>query len=262
MGVKAARPAMMAPAAAIFLLLLAVAPLVGQGGVLRLHMDAVLPQGIGPVPVSLDYRVLPDPGTREMGLTLLLSGEVRVDSLRASLQTREVPVAMEEVRPGYWLGRVALGGLGKEGVEGPEPGRALGEREVGAPEKAVDTVRVSITYLVSNAWEGGGRVVLPVVASQWVPVDPHPRSFVGSVRIPSGLSVTESFPTSVVARPEGAEGGSYQMALQGIPSMLLLRTVQGEGPLFTLEGILDLVVVGLLLLMGVAGVRFLRREEA
>jgi hypothetical protein len=81
---------------------------------------------------------------------------------------------------------------------------------------------------------------------------------VARVTVPEGLTVTESFPTSVVGRPRGAEGGVYEVALQGVPSVLLLRVVQGEAPFLNLERALDILVIATLLAMGVAGVRFLK----
>ena len=62
----------------------------------------------------------------------------------------------------------------------------------------------------------------------------------------------------MVRRPEGAGGGSYQVALQSVPSMLILRMAEGEAPFLTLERILDILVVSILLVMGLLGVRFLR----
>ncbi|MGW8268133.1 MAG: hypothetical protein ACWGSQ_17330, partial [Longimicrobiales bacterium] len=191
-----------------------------------------------PIPVEMEYRLLPDSGSREVGLTLLSPGSTRLLALRASWAGGTLPLTLLELRPHYWSGSVTL-----PTREGERPAPAL-------------TLR--LTYEVDGGWEGPGRATVPILAVTWVPRDPHPRTFVARVDVPAGVTVTESFPTSVVTRPRGAEGGSYEMALQGVPAMLVLRTVQGEAPFLTLEGILDGFVVAVLLLIGALGVRYLK----
>ena len=214
----------------------------GQGSLVEGRMAVDLPMPSGPVRVTMDYWVLPDSLTQEMGATLLFTGAARIDSVLASLDGNVAPFQLEEIRPGYWTGPVPL-------------------RMGGAVGSPGDTAHVRISYVVMGAWEGGGRVVVPVVASGWVPSHPHPRTFVGTVDVPPGLTVMESFPTSVVTRPKGAEGGVYQVSLQGVPAMLSLRVVEGDAPVLTLERLLDVFVVLFLLVMGAAGVRFLKRQE-
>ena len=216
-------------------------------------MDLPLLSPGGLVPVVLEYRLLPDPETREVGLTLLSPGDSRLLSMRASWAGGDLPLRLLELRPHYWSGTVTLPARVEAQGEGGERGamRALSP-------SAGEAVTLRLTYDVDGGWEDAGRVLVPILAVSWLPREPHPRTFVARVEVPSGVTVTESFPTSVVERPVGAGGGSYQVALQGVPSMLVFRMVRGEPPFFTLERILDILVVGALLLMGGLGIRFLK----
>lgn len=211
-------------------------PLGAQGAVAEAVLEASLTQEAGPVPVTLDYRLLPGPGAREVGLTLLTPGDTRLTTVEASAAGEDLALQLRELRPHYWSGTVT-----------PLPGG--------------DSCTIHVSYTVNEAWSGEGRVTVPIPAVSWIPRDPHPRTFVARVRVPGGLTVTESFPTSVVDRPRGDEGGSYEMALQGVPAFLVLRVVRGEAPFLTLERILDALVVAVLVVMGAAGVRFLKRRE-
>lgn len=209
-----------------------------QDALLQGRMEVGLPSPGTPIPVAMEYRLLPDSGSREVGLTLLAPGNTRLLAARASWAGGSLPLKLLERRPHYWSGSVTLpsgGGFG--------PG---------------DPVSVGLTYEVDGGWEESGRASVPVLAVSWVPRDPHPRTFVARVEVPAGVTVVESFPTSVMERPRGAEGGTYEMALQGVPAFLVLRTVQGEAPFVTLEGILDAMVVLTLLIMAGFGVRYLR----
>jgi hypothetical protein len=75
------------------------------------------------------------------------------------------------------------------------------------------------------------------------------------------MRVASTFPTSVLSRPRGDEGGEIVVALQAVPSVLILRTSQAGSPGLTLERALDGVVVAALLVMVFLGIRFFRRPE-
>jgi len=214
------------------------ASLEAQDALLGGRIDLRLPSPGDLIPVAMEYRLLPDSGSREVGLTLLSPGSTRLLAVRASWAGGSLPLKLLELRPHYWSGSVTL----------PTP-------EEGSP---APPLTLGLTYEVDGGWEESGRATVPILAVTWVPRDPHPRTFVARVEVPAGVTVTESFPTSVVTRPRGAEGGPYEMALQGVPAMLVLRTIQGEAPPVTLEGILDAFVVAFLLLMGALGIRYLK----
>jgi hypothetical protein len=214
------------------------AAVVAQDALVQGRMEVGLPSPGTRIPVAMEYRLLPDSGSREVGLTLLAPGSTRLLAVRASWAGGSLPLTLLERRPRYWSGSVTLpsgGGFGP-----------------------AEAVTVGLTYEVDGGWEESGRATVPVLAVSWVPRDPHPRTFVARVGVPPGLTVVESFPTSVMERPRGAEGGIYEMALQGVPAFLVLRTVQGEAPFVTLEGTLDALVVLTLLIMAGFGVRYLR----
>lgn len=258
MGVKPTSLASGLAGAFLLALFLSTGAVLGQSTMVGGRMEAVLALGPEAIPVSMDYRILPGPGVRAMGFSILLTGPARVDSLRAFREGAELPVALRELRPGYWTGEVSLDLPVSGSGQMPPPGATNREGEEALPTTPPEPLEVRLTYVVKDAWEGEGRVVLPTVALEWVPSDPHPRTFIGELLIPRGLSVVESFPTSVTSRPESSEGGAYEVALQGVPALLMLRTVTGEPPFLTLERSLDAFVILLLIIMGVVGVRFLR----
>jgi len=218
---------------AIWALVLPCRSLVAQGALVEATLEARLPRERGPVAVDLEYRLLPEAGARDLPITLLTPGTTRLTASRASVGGDDLAFELQELRPGYWSGAVT-----------PLPRGGL--------------FTLHLSYRVEDPWSGEGRVTVPIPAVGWVPRDPVPRTFVARVTVPEGLTVTESFPTSVVGRPRGAEGGVYEVALQGVPSVLLLRVVQGEAPFLNLERALDILVIATLLAMGVAGVRFLK----
>jgi len=117
---------------------------------------------------------------------------------------------------------------------------------------------IRIGYSVEGGWSEEGRITLPIPAVAWVPSEPSPRTFVAAVDVPVGVTVLESFPTSVARRPRGSEGGVYEVSLQGIPAFLVLRVTRARAPLLGLEGILDILVLALLLGMGGMGIRYMR----
>jgi len=196
-------------------------------------MEVSLPPEAGPVPVVLQYRLAPEPGTREVGLTLLSPRGVRLAGLQVTGPEGEIPFRLQELRPHYWTGSMSL----------PQGGEAL---------------RVRIGYSVEGGWSRDGRITLPIPAVAWVPSEPGPRTFVATVEVPEGVTVRESFPTSVTRKPRGSEGGVYEASLQAVPAMLVLRVARGPSPPLGLEGILDILVMALLLVMGAMGIRFLR----
>lgn len=214
-------------------LLLLPGSLFAQGSLADGVLEARLPPEGGPLPVALEYRLLPEAGAGEVPFTILTPESTRVTALRASWGGGDLPLQIRELRPHYWSGALA-----------PLPGE--------------DPFTLHLSYTVEEGWSREGRVTVPILAVGWAPREPHPRTFVARVRVPEGLTVTQSFPTSVVDRPRGAEGGLYEVALQGVPSMLVLRVVRGDAPLLNLERTLDLLVLVTLLAMGIAGVRFLR----
>ena len=209
-------------------------PLEAQGVLLEGRVEVDLPGAPGLLPVFLEYDLRPEPGTREVELTLLAPGATRLEAPDLGWGESDLALRLSEIRPRYWTGTLSLPG-----------GRA-------------DSLTLRISYRVAESWEEGGRIVLPLLVPAWAPQEPHPRTFVAGIHVPPGLTVTESFPTSVVMRPDGAEGGRYEVALQGVPAMLVLRVVQGEAPFLTLERVLDILVVGALLIMGALGIRYLR----
>jgi hypothetical protein len=210
-------------------------PLAAQGLLLDARLDAALPLDPGPVEVRLTLRVLPEGGTRDLPLTLLTADSTRVQGLTVD----GAPLQMVEVRPHYWTALLPLPG-GDTSAEG---------------------LTLELAYTVLGGWSQQDRITLPIPAPAWIPRDPQPRTFIATVLVPPGLGVTESFPTSVTERPDGTKGGDYQVTLQSVPSMMILRVARGEMPLLTAERLLDVSVVLLLVVMGALGIGYLRRAE-
>lgn len=200
---------------------------------MQARLGVRLPPSPGSVPVVLEYRLLPEPGGRHVELALLSPEGLRLVDLRATGPGGDEPLQLPELRPRYRKGSVRLA-----------PG-----------EEAQDLL---LRYSVEGGWSDDGRILLPIPAVTWAPEEPTPRTFVATVEVPQGITITESFPTSVTRRPRGSEGGPYEMTLQAVPSVLILRVSAGEPPFLGLEGILDTLVVLALLAMGMAGIRYLK----
>lgn len=150
----------------------------------------------------------------------------------------EIPrIEMEELRKRYWEGSVPI----------PRESARLG-----------DSLSLRFDYQVEGAWGRGGRIELPLIVPRWNPLQPTPTTFMATVEIPRGRTVTGSFPSSVLARPPPDAGGPFQLGLQGVPAMLVLHLAEGGGPLLTLPRFLDALVASILLVMGLLGVRYLR----
>jgi hypothetical protein len=201
----------------------------GQGVLLAARLEIEVPTGPGAVHARLALTLLPGDSASTLPLSLLTTEGVRVEGIRVG----DVPLSLSLLRPHYWRGEVPVDGEGT----------------------------LEIHYSVTGAWEEDGRVTIPIPAPLWTPLDPGPGTFRAVLTVPEGMIVTESFPTSVLRRPPGLEGGELELSLQSVPSMLILRTSQGSAPLVTLPRLLDLTVLFLLLAMGVMGLRYLRRVQ-
>lgn len=215
-----------------FLVLLGPPPLEAQGVLQDAVMEVALPREPGPVPIRLTYRFRSPGGGGDsdvVPLSLLTPTPTRVRGTEALGTGGSHPFpGFRELRPHYSIGQIVF-----------------------SPE-------VTLEYSVAGGWSQDNRVTLPIPAPGWIPENPTPRTFVARVRVPAGWSVLESFPTSVTLRPPDDGGGIYEVAIQGVPSMLILRMARGPAPLVTLEGALDLFIVVVLSLMGLWGLRYLK----
>jgi hypothetical protein len=236
------------PAGGFLSLLLFAGPLAAQGGLLDARMQVTLPPLGEAIHVQLTYRILPAPGAKEVPLSLLTPEPARVASLRAWLDGQEL----------------AFSGQGALGIHLERTRDHFSEGSVRLPEdvrEGRDALSLQLTYTVESPWTKEGRATLPLVVPRWIPDEPTPLTFLANVDVPEGLTIMGSFPTSVLSRPPPGEGGTYEIGLQGVPAMLVLRVVRGEGSLITLERGLDLFVVLILLVMGALGVRYLKGRE-
>ena len=214
-------------------------PLWGQGILLDARVRVSLPTTPGPVEVEINYRILPEAGVEELPLSILTPEPTRLLELSAGL-------SINEVRDHFWEGTAQLPGGGLPGSPAETGG---------------DTLSLHIGYRVAGAWDPSGRISLPLMAARWVPVEPTPQTFQADVEVPRGLTITGSFPTSVLMRPDPGEGGIFRVGLQGVPSMLVLWVAEGEGPLFTPERAMDGLVVVLLIVMVALGLRYLAGRD-
>lgn len=219
-----------------------------QGTLLKARVEVGLPTSQSPIPVLSTFTLRPDRSAREIPLSLLSPEPIRLISLSVLMDGREMEsnrgedseFFLERVREHYWEGTVQL----PPDIPGPR-----------------DSVTLQISYVVEGGWGEDRRATIPLVVPRWVPFEPLPETFTARIAVPSGLTITGSFPTSVIQKPEAGTGGNYELGLQGVPAMLILRTEIGDGSLLTLERTLDLFVVLILLMMGAAGVRYLRRKN-
>ena len=237
-------------------------PAVGEQGVLlEARTEVILPSPQNPVFVRSTFLLQTGPQALTIPLSVLVPEPARMNSLQAWLDGRAIPVVLGDDR----TGEMEVGTLGASPsiwlreVRGHywEGAVALGEGAV----RSSDSLSLEISFMVEEAWVEDRKVILPLVVPRWVPDPPTPRTFLAAVSVPEGFTITGSFPTSVLERPEPGSEERYRIGLQGVPAMLVLRTAFGAGPLLTLERGLDLFVVLILLAMGLAGLRYLRRRE-
>ena len=231
-------------------------PGAAQGVLLDARVQVTLSSPGRPVDVRAAFKILPQAGAEEIPLSLLAPEHSSIQALRALLsegasdpfqvEAPDLPRAgdagfhLEEIRDHFSEGSIRL-------ATHAGPGG--------------DTLFLHLSYTVEGAWTDGGRITLPLVVPRWAPVEPTPRTFLAHVGTPQGYTIIGSFPTSVLNRPPPGSAGTYEIGLQGVPSMLILQVVQGKGTFITLERGLDLFVVLILLVMGVFGVRYLKRRE-
>ncbi len=223
-------------------------PLAAQGVLLDARMQTSLQRVGGAFQVQITYRILPEPGTKEVPLSVLTPEPARILSLQAFLDRQELEVSSEGAS-GFYIEKVrehfSEGSVRLEGNTG----------------ESTDPLSLQLIYTVEGAWEEGGRATIPLVVPRWIPAEPTPQTFLATVEVPEGLTIIGSFPTSVLSQPPPGERGAYEIGLQGVPAMLVLRVAQGTGSLLTLERGLDLFVVLILLVMGAFGVRYLRGRD-
>ena len=241
------------PVGGVLNLFLFLSPLAGQGFLLDARMNVSLPPPGEAVEVRITYRLLPEPGAEEIPLSALVTEPAAIVSLRALVDGKDVAPSGEslpslhfqEVRDHFMEGATRLS-VPAAAVAGP--------------------LSLQLTYLVRGAWPEGAKAVLPLVVPRWAPREPDPTTFVATVEPPLGYAITESFPTSVLSRFASGTNrqsprppDSYEIGLQGVPAMVILRLKEGEVPAVTLERALDLLVVAVLLAMGVMGLRYMGR---
>jgi hypothetical protein len=234
--------------AGIVSLLLPSGPGAAQGVLLDARVQMALPLPGEAAQIQITYRILPGSGAKEVPLSVLAPEPIRIDSLRAFLGGQELDFS-REVGPGFHLESVR--------DHYSEGSVRIPETFDGGP----DTLSLRFSYAVEGEWGEGGRATLPLVIPRWVPDQPTPRTFLARVEVPQGLTIIGSFPTSVLNRPPPGRGGTYEMGLQAVPAMLVLRVVQGKVSPITMERGLDIFVLLILLVMGAFGVRYLRGRE-
>lgn len=217
----------------------------GQSTLLSARVEVTLPPTSETVRVLETFSLLPDEEEEEIPISVLSPEPSHLSSLQALVAGRILVPSddaasdfrLNQVRRHFWEGRIRI----------PPELRGGG-----------DSLILQISYLVEGAWEEDGRATIPILVPRWVPGNPLPRTFVARVDVPKGLTITGSFPTSVLNRPRKGEAGNYEIALQGVPAMLILRTATGRTPFLTLELGLDLMVVLSLVVMGALGASYLR----
>ena len=207
-------------------------------------MHVVLSQPGDPIKAEITYGVRPGFEADQIPVSALVQAPARLTDLQAFLDGREMAddssSFLQASREHFFEGSLPL----------HEEGGGGGT-----------THSLEITYRVDGAWTKEGRVTVPLVVPRWIPYEPSPSTFLAEVDVPAGFTVVGSFPTSVLRKPAPGTQGVFEVGLQAVPAMLVLRVKEGTGSWVTLERSLDAFVVLVLLAMGVVGLRYLRGKE-
>lgn len=198
----------------------------------------------GEVRVRIDYLVHPD-SIQMSGIPVtVLEPSARMEDLTARVRGRRVELEWLETRGRHRGGRILV----PPSLQEPGPS---GRSEL----------ELLLTYTVRGAV--GRRIELPLVAVAWPPSEATPGTFFAEVRLPAGVSLYDAFPSGLRPWPDSSRswpGAVYRAELPVLPAMLGFTTREGPAPLVTAGRAVDAGVVLVLLLLGWAGWRHLRRR--
>jgi hypothetical protein len=232
---------------AVFLL---TSPVLGQepaptgptGSVLKADVRVTLPPPGGSARVQLSYKLRPDPGSREVPVSLLAPDPAVLLFLRVFYGADEPGAAVD--------------------LRGVRDFYSEGEIPLPSTEGAVsDTVTLTFTYAVQRAWDRVDRAVIPLVVPTWVPDQPDPRTFEATIQPPPGYVVTSTFPTALGGTDPSDPTGSVSLSLQAVPAFMVIRVADAMEKGVTLEEWLDYLVLGLLAAMAFLGFLYLKRRS-
>ncbi len=210
-------------------------PAVAQGFLVSANFraDAL---AAGPVRVEIDYVLVVGQQISELPLEGVAFAGSRLTDVAATLDG--VPLLVE--------------------LQSESNGRLSGRIEV--PSGSERRLAVRLTYRVSpsSGEVDATRLILPVLALGWPPQEALPGTFRAQVTLPVGLSTFESFPAGLVAGEPLASGGRvHSLELPVVPALIRIRSGQGAIR-FNLPLVMDVLVLGLFLMLGVKGWRAMR----
>jgi hypothetical protein len=122
---------------------------------------------------------------------------------------------------------------------------------------------VELRYRVADAvLRDGTRLDIrtPILLVDAVPATSADRFFDAELRLPSGITVTESFPTVARTHVTAAGGERYAIAMQVVPSLLRWRATVGPAPRLSFEARVDLFLLVAIGALAALGARALARS--
>jgi len=203
-------------------------------------VDVVVAPGTADASVVVRYTVVPSAANTPLRLRAIPFFGLVPGGVSASADGTAVPVT--------------LGSVG-ERVDGTVtlPRSLPGDR----------AVQLELRYAVTGAVARDGEsldIRVPVLLLLVTPASSADDFFAAELRVPAGITVTESFPT-VPRRHETVEGEErYALALQVVPSLLRWRGTEGAAPWLSFEAGVDLALIVVILGFALLGARALARS--
>ena len=207
-----------------------------RGQVLRVSVSADARE-TGAAFVSMNYQLEVGDETGAVPFTLLLFAPATVGEISAQTGGEALEVRVTD-------------------AAGP---RLEGEIELPVSLAGSEQLSLDLGYWVGDAVreDGAGvRVVLPMLAVDWVPAEALPGMFEAEVALPDGMEAREVFP---VTPSGGATPGVARASLQVLPAVVQVRALPEGSFGLSLPGVLELLVLIVVIACGMAGLRYVRR---
>ncbi|MDH5643615.1 MAG: hypothetical protein OEY63_05375 [Gemmatimonadota bacterium] len=120
-------------------------------------------------------------------------------------------------------------------------------------------IKYSVTSTEWNFEMSNGAIHIPILGIQWPPSETLPNTFSAEVTLPSRMVVYDTFPSRMPQSNNRAETTNYRTSLNVVPGALIFRWSTGK-IWFTTNTMVNAVVLTVFFILGVIGVRQLKKE--